>query len=70
MMPHYGTCPYWIGESRDLLETRCEAGVIKFKDLNMRRLVVFPLCSGNWRECGIYKALYEAGIEECEDETG
>lgn len=65
-MPHYGLCPYWEEESRDRLQMKCRAGVIKFPDLHIRRLVVFPYCSGRFIDCSIYKALAKAGIEPIE----
>lgn len=67
-MPHYGLCPYWIDEGgKDMLITRCAIGEIRFFDKKRRRLIAFGYCSGNWKECSIYKALAEAAeISDCE----
>lgn len=62
-MPYYGECPYWEDESRDRLTMRCRVGEIRFPDLKCRRLVAFGMCSGDWKNCSLYRALVKAGVE-------
>ena len=56
-LPLYGVCPFWEGESVYKLEMKCGIGEIKFKDKKMRRMIAYPYCSGNYKECSFYKQL-------------
>ena len=66
-MGHYGVCPFWLDETRDRKSTFCRIGEIKFRGMEERRLIVFPLCSGRYETCSFYKAMVKAGLPEVFD---
>lgn len=55
-MAFYGMCPFWVEESLYKLTMKCEIGNIEFRDKKARRMIVYPYCSGNYKECSFYKA--------------
>lgn len=55
-MPLYGACPFWEEENAYKLTMKCGVGDIAFNDKKMRRLIVYPYCAGNYKECSFYKA--------------
>ena len=55
-LPLYGLCPFWEEESTYKLTMKCGIGDIVFNDKKLRRLIVYPYCAGNYKECSFYKA--------------